>query len=162
MEVNQLGTVLEHDRDDGVLYHLAELNMAQPLEAGSADRPIPRQAGAGVAAVADTGRGLEAVFELDGKYFELITVVKYFGHVKLGDEDRRIGLLVDNKLQTYFLEILSPFAVFKVVADAGEHGVRVADPDEGHLLQVGQVGQVPDIKQRLPAGEGADHGECVN
>ena len=24
MEVNQLGTVLEHDRDDGVLYHLAE------------------------------------------------------------------------------------------------------------------------------------------
>ena len=151
MEVYQLGTVLQDDRDDGVLYHLAELNLAQRLEAGSADRPRPRQAG--VAAVADTGRGLEAVFELDGEYFELITVVKYFGHVKLGDEDRGIGLLVDNKLQADFLEILGPLAVFKVVTDAGEHGVRVADPDEGHLLQVGQVGQVPDVKQRLPAGE---------
>lgn len=88
MEVDELGTVLEHDRDDGVLYHLSELDLAQRLETRPADRPHPRQAG--VAAVAHTGRGLEAVFELDGEYFELITVVKYLGHVKLRNEDRGI------------------------------------------------------------------------
>ena len=110
-----------------VLYHLAQLQLAQGLEAGARHQARPCQPG--VAAVADTGRGLETVFELDGEYFELITVVKNFGHVKLGDEDCGVGLLMDNKLQTNFLEILCPLAVFKVVADAGEHGVRVADPD---------------------------------
>ena len=92
----------------------------------------------------------------------MVNILSLFGLVKLGDEDRGVGLLMDNKLQTDFLEIVCPLAVFKVVADAGEHGVRVADPDERHLLEVGQVGQVPDVKQRLPACEGADQGEGVH
>ena len=70
VEVDQLGTVLEHDRDHGVLYHLAKLHLAQRLEAGARHQARPRQPG--IAAIADTGRGLETVFELDGEYFELI------------------------------------------------------------------------------------------
>ena len=43
-----------------------------------------------------------------------------------------------------------------------EHRVRVAYPDEGDLLEVGQVGQVSDVEHRLPAGQRPDVGEDVD
>ena len=33
----------------------------------------------------------------------------------------------------------------------GQHGVRVADPDQGDLLEMRQVGQVSYVKHGLPA-----------
>ena len=157
VEVDQLRTVLEDDGDDGVLDHLPELDVTQGLEARP--RHLPRDV---VAAVAHAGGGLQAVFELDGEHLQLITVVEYFGHVKLWNVDGGVRLLVHDKLQTHFLQILRPLAVLEVVDDAGEHGVGVADPDERHLLEVGEVGQVRDVEQRLPAGEGADQREHVD
>ena len=65
-------------------------------------------------------------------------------------------------MSLHLFEILGAPTVFEVMDNRGEHGVRVADPDEGDLLEVRQVGQVGDVEHGLPAGEGADVGEDMD
>ena len=159
VEVDQLGTVLENDGDDGVLDHLAKLDVTQGAEAGAGAGHL---AGDVVTTVAHGGRGLQAVFELYCKHLQLITVVKNLGDIELGNVDCGIRLFVHNKLQANLLQMLGSFAVFKIVDDATKHGIRVSDPDEGDLTEMREVGEVGNIKQRFPAGEGADLGEHVD
>jgi len=126
VEVDQLRTVLEDDGDDGVLDHLAKLDVTQGLETGPGTGHL---AGDVVTTVPDRWRGLQTVFELYRKHLQLITVVKYLGDIELGNVDGGIGLLVHDKLQTDLLQVLGSLAVLEVVDDAAEHRVRVPDPD---------------------------------
>ena len=62
----------------------------------------------------------------------------------------------------HLFEILGAPTVFEVMDNRGKHRVRVADPDECDLLEVGQVGQVRDVEHGLPAGQRADVGEDMD
>jgi len=130
VEVDQMRTVLEDDGDDGVLDHLAELDVTQRPETRSGAGHL---AGNVVTTVPHRWRGLQTVFELYRKDLQLITVVKYLGDIELWNVYGRIGLFVHDKLQTDLLQVLSSFAVLKVVDDTAEHRVRVSDPDQRDL-----------------------------